>query len=75
MQKIFNRRQLFKFFFKIGLSLFSFTFGAKKIKKKAFSSKPMKSIKKITALPETGPLPTIDPFLFCVHHNDNYPAA
>ena len=26
-----------------------------------------------TKLPETGPWPTEDPFLFCVHHNDNYP--
>tara|TARA_Y100001980_G_C14538044_1_gene315151 strand:+ start:733 stop:1803 length:1071 start_codon:yes stop_codon:yes gene_type:complete len=30
---------------------------------------------KITSLPETGPWPTLDPFLFCVHHNDNYPPA
>ena len=33
------------------------------------------SILSITELPETGPWPTEDPFLFCVHHNDNYPAA
>ena len=75
MQKSFNRRQLIKFFLKIGLSLFSFSIGAKKVKNKAISTKPMKTIKKITALPETGPLPTIDPFLFCVHHNDKYPKA
>ena len=74
MQKPFNRRQLIKFFFKIGLSLFSFSFGAK-IKNKDIPAKPMKTIKKITALPESGPWPTIDPFLFCVHHNDKYPKA
>ena len=27
------------------------------------------------ALPSTGPWPTTDPFLFCVHHNDRYPRA
>jgi len=32
-------------------------------------------IKNITKLPETGTWPTKDPFLFCVHHNDVYPAA
>ena len=26
-------------------------------------------------LPKQGPLPTLDPFLFCVHHNDNYPSG
>ena len=75
MHKLFNRRQLIKFFFNIGLLLFSFSFGAKKIKNKGISSKPMKAIKKITALPGSGPWPTIDPFLFCVHHNDKYPKA
>lgn len=30
---------------------------------------------KITALPKSGPWPTADPFLFCVHHNDQYPAG
>jgi quercetin 2,3-dioxygenase len=30
---------------------------------------------KISKLPESGPWHTIDPFLFCVHHNDNYPLA
>ena len=33
------------------------------------------NIMKISKLPETGPWPTSDPFLFCVHHNDNYPKA
>jgi hypothetical protein len=30
---------------------------------------------KVTQLPQTGPWPTGDPFLFCVHHNDQYPSA
>ena len=28
---------------------------------------------KVSSLPKTGPWLTFDPFLFCVHHNDNYP--
>ena len=75
MQKPFNRRQIIKFFLKIGLSLFTFSFGAKNILKKRVLSQPMNTIKQITDLPESGPWPTIDPFLFCVHHNDKYPKA
>ena len=75
MKKHFSRRQIIKFFLKIGLSLFSILFGSKKIFKKRISSKQMKIIKQITALPESGPWPTIDPFLFCVHHIDKYPKA
>jgi quercetin 2,3-dioxygenase len=30
---------------------------------------------RITPLPSAGPWPTEDPFLFCVHHNDVYPAG
>ena len=26
-------------------------------------------------MPDSGPWPTSDPFLFCVHHVDNYPKA
>ncbi len=26
-------------------------------------------------LPTTGPWPTVDPFLFCVHHLDAYPSS
>jgi redox-sensitive bicupin YhaK (pirin superfamily) len=29
----------------------------------------------VSELPKSGPWPTSDPFLFCVHHNDQYPAA
>ena len=32
-------------------------------------------ILKVSKLPESGPWPTSDPFLFCVHHLDNYPKA
>ncbi len=28
---------------------------------------------KVLKLPNVGPWPTLDPFLFCVHHNDSYP--
>ncbi len=75
MQKPFNRRQLIKFLLKIGLSIFSLSLEAKNIIKQKILSKPRKIIKEITALPEIGPWPTIDPFLFCVHHNDKYPKA
>ena len=33
------------------------------------------NILRISKLPDNGPWPTVDPFLFCVHHNDNYPTA
>ena len=33
------------------------------------------SIISVTDLPGSGPWPTVDPFLFCVHHNDIYPTA
>ena len=39
------------------------------------SHKESQSMLKISALPESGPWPTSDPFLFCVHHNDQYPQA
>ncbi|MBR57536.1 MAG: pirin [Myxococcales bacterium] len=29
----------------------------------------------VRSLPASGPWPTADPFLFCVHHNDTYPAG
>ena len=32
-------------------------------------------IQGISQLPASGPWPTQDPFLFCVHHNDRYPAG
>ena len=30
-------------------------------------------IQSVSTLPSSGPWPTVDPFLFCVHHNDHYP--
>lgn len=35
----------------------------------------VKPIKTIRPLPPAGPWPTLDPFLFCVHHLDHYPAG
>ena len=29
----------------------------------------------VQSLPNVGPWPTLDPFLFCVHHNDQYPVG
>ena len=47
------------------------------VEKATKSSKPPRSenvIEEITSLP-AGPWPTEDPFLFCVHHNDQYPVG
>ena len=33
----------------------------------------MNPVQKVEKLPPQGPWPTRDPFLFCVHHNDQYP--
>ena len=38
-------------------------------------SAPETAIRSVQRLPSTGPWPTEDPFLFCVHHNDQYPAG
>ena len=32
------------------------------------------AIIRASALPISGPYPTLDPFLFCVYHKDDYPA-
>jgi len=32
-------------------------------------------VRAVTRLPSAGPWPTNDPFLFAVHHNDNFPAG
>lgn len=38
-------------------------------------SKIMSSaILRASPLPVSGPYPTLDPFLFCVYHKDDYPA-
>ena len=36
------------------------------------SSAESQSVQQVVALGE-GPWPTLDPFLFCVHHHDDYP--
>ena len=35
----------------------------------------MSSVIQVAPLPATGPWPTVDPFLFCVHHNDRFPRS
>lgn len=75
MKFLLNRRQLIKLAFGGLFSLISSSFGMNnKINKKSIEDR-MNSIKKITTLPDSGPWPTSDPFLFCVHHNDKYPKA
>ena len=39
------------------------------------STKEISPVLNITLLPASGPWPTKDPFIFCVHHNDVYPTA
>lgn len=41
----------------------------------AKAAPPVDSVLKVVRLPDAGPWPTLDPFLFCVHHNDQYPAG
>ena len=75
MKYLLNRRDLFKVAFGSIFSLFSFLFGKRRGLKIKNRGTIMNGVKNITTLPESGPWPTIDPFLFCVHHNDNYPNA
>ena len=35
----------------------------------------MEAVQQSVSLPKSGPWPTLDPFLFCVHHHDDYPAG
>lgn len=80
MNSVYPRRSILKIVAGGILSIIGGLFGAsnnlvktKKIKKVMKTNK--KSILSKISLPEIGPWPTADPFLFCVHHNDNYPAA
>ena len=75
MKNLLNRRELIKIVFKSIFSLFGFLFGMRRSLKIKNRGIKMNGVKNITTLPEKGPWPTIDPFLFCVHHNDNYPNA
>ena len=76
MTQHYNRRDLLKVIFGgiistlsglFGMTTIGTTLGSVKIKKNSIIS--------MTSLPETGPWPTVDPFLFCVHHNDKYPKS
>lgn len=76
MDSNYSRRGLLKIiaagFFSIAAALFGINRNSRKSKN---MKKDNNSILSITELPESGPWPTNDPFLFCVHHNDNYPVA
>jgi redox-sensitive bicupin YhaK (pirin superfamily) len=75
MVYLLNRRDLFKVLAGGIFSGFTSLFGINKFSiNKDFNSK-MNIFKSITTLPNNGPWPTMDPFLFCVHHNDKYPPA
>lgn len=72
-----NRRKLLGFIIK-GLSAISGILPATLLAQTTGSrwqEKDKKIVLKITELPASGPWPTSDPFLFCVHHNDQYPSA
>ena len=72
----YSRRSLLKKIAGVCFSIITVLFG---MNRKSEKSKNMKkdnnSILSIIELPKNGPWPTNDPFLFCVHHNDNYPLA
>jgi len=72
-----KRRRALNLIIGSGLALITGIFG-KSVRKSSRLEKHMKDNSmniKITKLPEMGPWPTSDPFLFCVHHNDQYPSA
>ncbi len=76
MTQHYNRRDLLKVIFGGIISTLSGLFGMTTIGTKLGSVKiENNSIISMTSLPETGPWPTVDPFLFCVHHNDKYPKS
>ena len=57
-------------------SIITILFGVNRNSRKSKNMrKDNNSILSITELPKNGPWPTNDPFLFCVHHNDDYPIA
>lgn len=75
MKNHLNRREIIKLLLGSILSIFGFLFGKKSPLNRDIGVKSMSGIKSITDLPNSGPWPTKDPFLFCVHHNDKYPNA
>ena len=71
-----TRRNILKFITGGFLLVFSGLSGtSKKLIKPETIEKNNNSIISVTDLPLSGPWPTVDPFLFCVHHNDIYPNA
>ena len=72
----YSRRSLLKLIaagvFSLVASLFGRNGNLRKLKN---MGKDNHSLLSMMELPETGPWPTVDPFLFCVHHDDNYPVA
>jgi len=75
MKYLLKRREIIQILVGGILSVLSFLFGSSKVHRKKEMNKTMNHIKRLTILPENGPWPTLDPFLFCVHHNDAYPAG
>ena len=76
MSSYYTRRDLLKVIFGGIISTLSTLLGMTKKRTRLDSvNKRDSSIISMTSLPETGPWPTIDPFLFCVHHNDKYPKS
>jgi len=73
VSNIFKRRKILKLLFGILLFPIEKLFSSSITSKDIILRKEL--VKKITKLPLSGPWPTIDPFLFCVHHNDKYPIA
>ena len=71
-----TRRNILKIITGGFLSVFTGLSGTtKKLIKNVDIEKYNYSIISVTDLPKSGPWPTVDPFLFCVHHNDIYPTA
>ena len=71
-----SRRNILKILTGGAFSVFSGLYGtSKKLIKSGTIEKDNNSIISVTDLPISGPWPTVDPFLFCVHHNDTYPTA
>jgi len=69
----YSRRSLLKIIAGAFFSIITVLLGMNRKSKNM--KKDNNSILSITELPKNGPWPTNDPFLFCVHHNDNYPLA
>ena len=72
----YSRRSLLKIIAGAFFSIITVLLGMnRKSRKSKNMNKDNNSILSITELPKNGPWPTNNPFLFCVHHNDNYPVA